>query len=164
MLKGILAIGGQPGLYKLIAETKNHLIVESLETGKRMPAYTTAKISTLEDIAIFTETEEVPLKEIFQKISEKENGGPAIDHKAPADTLKAFFEEILPDYDRDRVYVSISKRFYCGTIFFRKRNCSIFPKRKKPKKRNLRIMRISYQNDYLLLYSCFFVLIAVEIF
>ncbi len=110
MLKGILAIGGQPGLYKLIAETKNHLIVESLETGKRMPAYTTAKISTLEDIAIFTETEEVPLKEIFQKISEKENGGPAIDHKAPADTLKAFFEEILPDYDRDRVYVSDIKK------------------------------------------------------
>lgn len=97
-------------MYKLIAETKNHLIVESLETGKRMPAYTTAKISTLEDIAIFTETEEVPLKEIFQKISEKENGGPAIDHKAPADTLKAFFEEILPDYDRDRVYVSDIKK------------------------------------------------------
>ncbi len=110
MLKGILAIAGQPGLYKLITETKNHLIVESLETGKRMPAYTTAKISTLEDIAIFTETEDVPLKDILHKISEKEDGGPAIDHKAPADKLKVYFGEILPDYDRERVYVSDIKK------------------------------------------------------
>ncbi len=110
MLKGILAIAGQPGLYKLIAETKSHLIVESIETGKRMPAYTTAKISTLEDIAIFTEDDDVPLKNILKIISEKEAGGRSVDHKSSADKLRAYFGEVLPEYDRDRVYVSDIKK------------------------------------------------------
>ena len=110
MLKGILAISGQPGLFKLIAETKNNIIVESLETGKRMPAYSTAKISTLEDIAIYSDTGDIPLKEVFKKISEKENGGEAVSPKSSNDKLKSYFEEILPDYDKNRVYVSDIKK------------------------------------------------------
>lgn len=110
MLKGILAISGQPGLFKMVAEAKNNIIVESLDTGKRMPAYSTTKISALEDIAIYTDVADVPLKKVFQKIFEKENGGETISHKSSSDKLKNYFGEILPDYDRDRVYISDIKK------------------------------------------------------
>ena len=109
MLKGIMSISGQPGLFKLVAEAKNSIIVESLVTGKRMPAYSTSKISALDDIAIFTETGEVPLKEVLKSISEKENGGQAT-IKGSGNELKTYFEEILPEYDKDRVYVSDMKK------------------------------------------------------
>lgn len=74
MLKGILSISGQPGLYKQIAEAKNRIIVESLTTGKRMPASGSAKISSLEEIAVFTREGDIPLREVFKRISEHENG------------------------------------------------------------------------------------------
>ncbi|MHA7109467.1 DUF5606 family protein [Sunxiuqinia elliptica] len=109
MLKGIMSIAGQPGLFKLVAEAKNSIIVESLITGKRMPAYSTSKISALEDIAIFTETGEVALKEVFKNISEKEEGG-EVAKKGSGEELKAYFGEVLPEYDEDRVYVSDMKK------------------------------------------------------
>lgn len=109
-LKGILAISGQPGLFKMVSQAKNSIIVESLDTKKRMPAYATAKISALEDIAIFTETEEVQLADVFEKIKEKENGGPAIEHKAKPGELKNYFESVLPDFDKERVYTSDIKK------------------------------------------------------
>lgn len=110
MLKDILSISGYGGLFKFISQGRNGIIVESLEDKKRMNASATAKISALEDIAIFTETEDIPLKDVFKAISEKENGGEAIKHKSSADELKNYFEEVLPDYDRDRVYVSDIKK------------------------------------------------------
>lgn len=110
MLKGILAISGQPGLFKLIAESKNNIIVESMETGKRMPAYSTTKISALEDIAIYTDTDDIPLKDVFKAIHEKEDGGKSISHKSSGKELKEYFGEVLPDYDRERVYTSDIKK------------------------------------------------------
>lgn len=110
MLKDILAISGEPGLFKLVSKTSKGIIVEHLETKKRMPTYATAKISALEDIAIFTEDSDVPLKDVYRKINEKENGGPAISHKAKPEELKRYFEEVLPDYDKERVYVSDIKK------------------------------------------------------
>lgn len=110
MLKGILAISGQPGLFKLIAESKNNIIVESMETGKRMPAYSTTKISALEDIAIYTDTDDIPLKDVFKAINEKEDGGKSISHKSSGNELKKYFGEVLPGYDRERVYVSDIKK------------------------------------------------------
>lgn len=107
MLKGILSISGQPGLFKLVTETKNSIIVESLLNGKRMPAYSTSKISTLSDISIFTETGEVLLTDVFKRI--KENGK-SVSSKASSNEIKAFFEEVLPEYDKDRVYVSDMKK------------------------------------------------------
>ena len=107
MLKGILSISGQPGLFKLVTETKNSIIVESLLNGKRMPAYSTSKISTLSDISIFTETGEVLLTDVFKRI--KENGK-SVSLKASSNEIKAFFEEVLPEYDKDRVYVSDMKK------------------------------------------------------
>ena len=110
-LKEILAISGQPGLYKMVKHAKNSIIVESLVTGKRMPAYSSHKISALEDIAIFTEGEDILLGEVFHRIYNKTEGNPPpVSHKASANEIKQYFEEILPEYDKDRVYVSDMKR------------------------------------------------------
>lgn len=110
MLKDILSISGYGGLYKYISQGRSGIIVESLEDKNRMNANASAKISALEDIAIFTDTEDLPLKDVFKKISEKENGGLTIAHKSSANELKSYFAEVLPDYDRDRVYVSDIKK------------------------------------------------------
>lgn len=110
MLKGILSVSGQSGLYKMISQAKNSIIVESLVDGKRMPAYATSRISALEDISIFTEQGDVKLVEVFKNIFEKEEGKPTISHKSSANELKSYFVQVLPDYDKDRVYVSDIKK------------------------------------------------------
>jgi hypothetical protein len=109
-LKDILSISGEGGLFKFIAQGKNSIIVEHLDTKKRSAAHGTAKVSSLEDISIFTDSEDIPLGVVFDKISEKEDGGAAIDHKVSVNELKTYFDEVLPDYDRDRVYVSDIKK------------------------------------------------------
>jgi hypothetical protein len=110
ILKDILAISGEPGLFKFIAQGKNAIIIEHLETKKRSSAYGSAKVSSLEDIAIFTEKEDLPLGKVFDLIFEKENGGTAIDSKSDPVKLKTWFEVLLPDYSRDKVYVSDIKK------------------------------------------------------
>jgi len=110
MLKGILAITGQPGLYKVISEGKNNVVIESLLTGKKSKAYTDAKMSTLEDIAVYTSKEDIPLKNVFKKIYERENGGQSMNVKASPEELKKYFTEILPEYDKNRVYGSDVKK------------------------------------------------------
>jgi hypothetical protein len=110
ILKDILAISGEPGLFRFIAQGKNAIIVEHLETKKRSSAYGSAKVSSLEDIAIFTDKEDLPLGKVFDLIHEKENGGPAIDSKTDTDKLKSWFEEILPGYSKDKVYTSDIKK------------------------------------------------------
>lgn len=110
VLKDILAISGEPGLFRFIAQGKNSIIIEHLETKKRSSAYGSAKVSSLEDIAIFTEKEDVPLGKVFDIIYEKANGGTTIESKADGSKIKAWFEEILPDYSRDKVYVSDMKK------------------------------------------------------
>lgn len=110
MLKGILSISGQSGLFKMVAESKNNIIVESLDTLKRMPVHSTSKVSSLEDIAIYTETAEVPLKDVFKVISDNENGGQAISSKSSVNELRSYFEKIVPEYDKGRVYISDIKK------------------------------------------------------
>jgi hypothetical protein len=110
MLKGILAISGQPGLFKVLSEGKNGVIVESLLTGKKQTAFASAKMSTLEDIAIYTTSEDFPLKEVFRKISDLENGGATIKPGSNPEELKKYFEKVLPNFDRERVYVSDIKK------------------------------------------------------
>ena len=82
VLKDYMSISGQHGLFKFIAKGRNGAIVENLETGKRTSAFTTAKVSSLEDISVFTQEEEMPLSKVFDRIHEKENGGPAPDEKS----------------------------------------------------------------------------------
>ncbi len=110
MLKGILAISGQSGLFKLVSEGKNSIIVESLLTGKRMPAYSTARISALEEIAIFTEAGEVALKKVLKLIKDAKNSEPL--QKMTNDEMINLFTQILPDYDRDKVYSSDMKKVF----------------------------------------------------
>ena len=105
-LKDIIVITGQSGLFKYISQGRNSVIVESLIDNKRTTIPAKAKISMLEDIAVFTENEDVPLREVLIKIQTKENGGAAIPHKSPDVELKKYFTEVLPEYDKDRVYVS----------------------------------------------------------
>ncbi|MFW5657997.1 MAG: DUF5606 domain-containing protein [Bacteroidota bacterium] len=109
-LKDILAISGHPGLFKFISQGRNGIIVEGIETKKRMNAYATAKISSMEDIAVFTETGEEPLVEIFKRIKGKESGREAIDPKSNKEALKTYMESVLPEYDKDRVYPSDIKK------------------------------------------------------
>lgn len=110
VLKDILAISGEPGLFRFIAQGKNAIIVEHLETKRRSSAYSSAKVSSLEDIAIFTDKEDMPLGKVFDLIFEKENGGMAVDSKVDSSKLKSWFEEILPDYSKDKVYISDIKK------------------------------------------------------
>jgi hypothetical protein len=109
-LKDILSISGEPGLFRFIAQGRNAIIVEHLETKKRKTAFSSAKVSSLVDISLFTEKEDLPLGKVFDLIFEKENGSAALDSKSDASMLKAYFEEVIPEYDKDRVYVSDMKK------------------------------------------------------
>lgn len=111
MLKTILSVSGKPGLYQLVSHGKSMLIVESLVDKKRIPAYAKDKVISLGDIAIYTESTEVPLHEVFAAIKEKENGEKAsIKSSSTTDEFRNYFAEILPDFDRDRVYPSDIKK------------------------------------------------------
>jgi hypothetical protein len=109
-LEGILAISGQPGLYKLVSKGKNSVIVESLSTGKRMPAFATSRISTLEDVAIYTYDEDIALRQVFVKMFEKYEGKTVLTSKSSNKELMDVLESVLPDFDKERVYVSDAKK------------------------------------------------------
>ena len=111
MFKKIVAISGKPGLYKVLSQGKNMLIVESIIDSKRLPAHSTDKVIVLNDISMYTETGDKPLREIMEALKAKENGAKAkIDPKTDANSLRTYFGEIVPDFDRDRVYPSDIKK------------------------------------------------------
>ncbi|WP_350290794.1 DUF5606 domain-containing protein [uncultured Croceitalea sp.] len=110
-LDKILSIGGKPGLYKLLTQTRAGFVGESLLDGKRVTVSLRNNVSVLSEIAIYTLEEEVPLREVFKKINEKEKGGKtSIGHKEEKIKLEEYFFEILPNYDEDRVYASDIKK------------------------------------------------------
>lgn len=110
-LEKVLAIAGKPGLYKLIAQTRGGFVAESLLDKKRLSVNAQQNVSVLSEIAIYTISEEVPLKKVFEKIKEKEKGQQtSVKAKDSKDKLEEYFFEILPDYDEDRVYVSDIKK------------------------------------------------------
>ncbi|NDV44413.1 DUF5606 domain-containing protein [Flagellimonas sediminis] len=110
-LDKILSIGGKPGLYKLLTQTRSGFVGESLLDGKRVTVGIRSNVSVLSEIAIYTLEEEVPLREVFQKIKEKEGGKKtSVSHKADKIELEEYFFEILPNYDEDRVYASDIKK------------------------------------------------------
>lgn len=112
-LEGVLAISGKPGLFKLVAQSRGGVIVESLADQKRFPVSQAGNVSALKDIAIYTYNEEVPLPEVYQKIAEKENFSKSLNPKSskPAE-WRAYLEEVLPEYDRDKVYDSDLKKLF----------------------------------------------------
>jgi len=110
-LDKIVAIGGKPGLYRIVTQTRTGFVGESLLNGKRISVGLRNNVSMLSEIAIYTLEEEVPLREVFEKIKEKEEGGKtSIAHKAEKLKLEEYFFEILPNYDEDRVYASDIKK------------------------------------------------------
>jgi hypothetical protein len=111
MLKKILSVSGKPGLFKLISQGKNMMIIESLVDKKRGPALAHDRVVSLGDISIYTENEEMPLGAVFTSIKEKEAGNKAsIDPKADGNALRAYFGEVVPDFDKDRVHTSDIKK------------------------------------------------------
>ena len=111
MLKKILSISGRPGLFKLVSQAKGALIVEALSTGKRTLAYSHDKVTSLGDIAMYTQSGEEPLYKVLDSVKKKENGAVAsVSPKADKEVLRTYFAEILPDFDTERVYpIDISK-------------------------------------------------------
>ena len=112
-LSKILSISGKPGLFKLVGESKSNIVVESMIDGKRGPAFSHERISTLKEISIYTETEDVPLEDVLKKIYEMHDGKPVIDpKKASSNQLKELFGKVIPDYDKEAVYVSDMKKVF----------------------------------------------------
>lgn len=113
MLKTVLSISGRPGLYKLVSQGKNMLIVEAIGNGKRLPAYAHDKIISLGDIAIYTLEEDIPLAEVFESIKEK-NDGKTVDVKAMKNDkeIREYFATVLPDFDDERVYTNDIKKVF----------------------------------------------------
>ena len=114
MFETILTISGKPGLYRLISSGRNMFIVEMVDASKkRMPVYNSDSVVMLDDIAIYTDTEEVPLRNVFAKIYEKEAAVLPFDIKsATPEELVEYFEGIMPDYDRERVYLTHIKKMF----------------------------------------------------
>ncbi len=110
MLRTILSIAGRPGLYKLISQGKNMIVVESLTDGKRAPVYAHEKVISMGDIAIYTVDQEVPLRVVFKSIAEKENNSVVSISLKDNKVMAAYFAEILPTYDRERVYPNDIKK------------------------------------------------------
>ena len=111
MLKKILSVSGKPGLYKLVSTSKTITLVESLIDGKRFPIYPQEKIVSLGEIAIYTSVDELPLKDVFVKIKENEDGGKISDDKKSSNKeLFSYFETVLPTYDKEKVYASDIKK------------------------------------------------------
>jgi hypothetical protein len=111
-LDGVISISGKSGLYKVVARSKNNIIVETLVDGKRIPAYATDRISALDDISIYTYEDNTPLTEVYNTIFLKEDGKKAPSHKDSLKTLEAYLREIVPNYDEERVYASDIKKLF----------------------------------------------------
>jgi hypothetical protein len=114
MFERILTISGKPGLYRLLSSGRNMFVVEVVDASKkRMPVHNSDKVVMLDDIAIYTDTEELPLRDVFAKIHEKENGVLPFDLKmSTPEELVEYFESVLPDYDRERVYLTHIKKMF----------------------------------------------------
>ncbi|WP_130736124.1 DUF5606 domain-containing protein [Flavobacterium sp. J27] len=109
-IQKILAISGKPGLYELKIQTRTGFVAESLLDGKRITVGMRSNVSLLSEIAVYTYTEEIRLSDVFKAIATKENDGTTISHKEDDATLKAYFREVLPEFDEERVYTSDIKK------------------------------------------------------
>lgn len=109
-LKTILAVSGEHGLFKYVAQAKAGMIVEHLETKRRTTFGANARVTSLGDISIYTNEAELSLKEVFRKLAEELKGGEAVSPKSKPEQIKALFDKAVPDYDGDRFYVSHMKK------------------------------------------------------
>lgn len=106
----IISVTGKPGLFQVISQSKNAVIAEHLIDKKRLAINATQNVSLLENIAIYTYEEDIPLLDVFKAMSKKTEGAKAISHKESGKKLASFFAEVLPNYDDERVYASNIKK------------------------------------------------------
>ena len=133
-LSKILSISGRTGLFKVVSQLKNAVLVESLIDKKRFPAFAHEKISSLQEISIFTTGEDKPLKDILKTIFEKLEGKPALEGKSDNKSLASFFLEIVPDYDSERVYLSDIKKIVNWYNLLLENNLLDFSEKEEDKK------------------------------
>jgi hypothetical protein len=133
-LSGIIAISGKAGLFKVVAQGKNNIIVESLIDNKRFPAYASDRVSALDDISIYTYDKDIALKDLLQVIYKRENGKTGPSHKEDIVTLKKYLLEILPNYDQERVYPSDVKKMFQWYNLLLERGLLDQPKEEKSEK------------------------------
>ncbi len=130
-LSGVLAVSGKPGLYKMVAQNKNGLIVEEMMGDKRFPVYSTHQISALEEISIYTYEEDIPLVEVFEKMHKVLNGELAMSPKSSKNELMSFFEKVLPYYHQEQVYPSDVKKVIQWYNLFHKQGLLKFDDKKE---------------------------------
>lgn len=121
-LSEIIAVQGMSGLYKTVVQAKNSVIVESLGDKKRMPIYASQRVNSLEAISVYCQDKDIPLAEVFKKIAEKENKGPALDHKSSEADMIKYFGEVLPDFDKERVHTSDIRKMLMWYNILQKNN------------------------------------------
>ena len=135
MVQTILSVAGKPGLYKLVSRGKANLIVEALdETHKRMPVFASDRVTSLADIAMYTDAEDVPLMTILANLRDKENGNEiSLDFKkCKSEELRKYFAEILPDFDRDRVHDSDIRKLFTWYNILVKNGITDFEEEMRP--------------------------------
>lgn len=125
-LSGILAIAGKPGLYKMVSQTKNGLIVQGIDDDKRFPVYSANQISALEEISIYTYEEDMPLVEVFEKMFNYLDGKEPISPKSSKNDLLNFFGEVIPNYNEEQVYASDIKKVIQWYISLNNSNLMVF--------------------------------------
>ena len=111
-LESIISVTGKPGLFKVVSQTKNGLIVETVTDGKRMPVHAADKVSALTDISVYTYEGDIPLVEVYDRLYKKTGGKAAVSHKAKPEELKKALMEVVEDFDQDRVYHSDLKKMF----------------------------------------------------
>ena len=131
-LAGIISISGKPGLSKIVSQTRTGLIVESLLDGKRTPVHGAERVSSLEDISIYTYEEDILLKDVFSKMFKAANGGAVLSHKSSAAELSTYLKEVLPTYDEERVYASDIKKLVQWYNLLHSKNLLIEEKEEEP--------------------------------
>ncbi len=129
----IIVVSGKSGAFKVIAQSRSGYIVESLIDGKKMPVSAANRVSSVEDIVVFTETDEVKLKDVFKKMKEYTGGNEAVDHKSDDQQIRDFFQQILPNYDRERVYLSDMKKMVFWYNLLHKNSLLDFEEEEKEK-------------------------------
>lgn len=134
MLKTILSVSGKPGLYRLLSQGKNNLIVESLQTGQRIPIHPKDRVVSLGDISMFTDAEDVALSEVLTRVHQRQAGALfADDLLKDGEALRSTFAEVLPSYDRDRVYTSDIKKLFTWYNILVSANITTFTEEEGPK-------------------------------
>ena len=134
MLKTILSVSGKPGLYRLLSQGKNNLIVESLQTGQRIPIHPKYRVVSLGDISMFTDAEDVALSEVLTRVHQRQAGALfADDLLKDGEALRSVFAEVLPSYDRDRVYTSDIKKLFTWYNILVSANITTFTEEEEPK-------------------------------